>query len=427
MPHNQTSRRLFLPRRSRIAIAAAVIASAFSATASPRAGDAPGSRLPANAARAHTQTGIDVLEAEDFAPLRGKRVGLITNQTGVDSAGRRTIDLLAHAKGVKLIALFSPEHGIRGRMDSSVPNDTDAATGLPIFSLYGATRRPSPEMLANLDALVFDIQDAGVRFYTFITTMGYCMEAAAQRHIQFFVLDRPDPLGGEIIEGPMLDRDKVSFVAYFPMPVRYAMTLGELARMFNAENHTGADLRVIAMKNWRRDEFYDQTGLTWISPSPNLRSLREDFPYPGIEILQAAGVSVGRGTDTPFEHFGAPWIRSADLLRELNRRNVPGVTFAAAAFTPGDGIYKGQLCRGVSIRVTNRESFRSMRMGLEIIAVLHRLYPKDFQIAKTIELLGSQSTVAQLERGEDPRRIIAGWSSQLDQFRAMRGKYLLYH
>ncbi|MGH9726872.1 MAG: exo-beta-N-acetylmuramidase NamZ family protein, partial [Candidatus Acidiferrales bacterium] len=209
---------------------------------------------------ARTQTGVDVLEAEKFAPLRGLRVGVITNQTGVDSQGRRTIDLLAHTPGVKLVAIFSPEHGIAGLADADVSNGTDAPTGLPIYSLYGATRRPTDAMLEHLDALVFDIQDAGVRFYTFTTTMAYCMEAAAQHHIAFFVLDRPDPLGGQVIEGPMLDPGRTSFVGYFPMPVRYAMTLGELAEMFNAENKIGAALHVIPMKNWRREETYSQTG-----------------------------------------------------------------------------------------------------------------------------------------------------------------------
>ena len=375
----------------------------------------------------HTKTGIDVLEEENFAALRGKRVGLITNHTGVDSAGRRTIDALAHADGVKLVALFSPEHGIAGRMDSSVANETDAATGLRIFSLFGETRRPTAEMLMNLDALVYDIQDAGVRFYTYVTTMGYCMEEAAKRRVSFYVLDRPALVGGEVIEGPILDRDKTSFVAYFPMPVRFAMTLGELAEMFNAENHIGADLHVIRMQNWRRSETYDQTGLAWIAPSPNLRTLRAAFPYPGIEILQAGGVSVGRGTETPFELFGAPWIHATELVAELNRRKIPDVTFAPAKFTPSDGLYKGQPCEGVSVTVIGRASFRSMLMGLEIIEALNRLYPQNFQIGKTIELLGSQSTFDRLERGDDPRAIIAGWSTELNGFRAMRQRYLLYH
>jgi uncharacterized protein YbbC (DUF1343 family) len=375
----------------------------------------------------HTMTGIDVLEAQNFAALQGKRVGLITNHTGVDSAGRRTIDVLAHAPGVKLVALFSPEHGIAGRMDDTVANSSDEATGLPIYSLYGETRRPTAAMFANLDALVYDIQDAGVRFYTYVTTMGYCMEQAAKQRIAFFVLDRPDILGGEVIEGPMLDADKTSFVAYFPMPVRFGMTLGELAQMFNAENKIGADLHVIAMRNWRRSETHDQTGLAWIAPSPNLRTLRAAFLYPGIEILQAGGVSVGRGTDTPFELFGAPWVHADALVAELKRRRIPGLSIAPTEFTPSAGVYKDERCEGVSLTVTNRGSFRSMLMGLEIIAALHKLYPQNFDIAKTVELVGSQSTIDRLQRGDDPRDVLAGWSSDLDKFRATRQKYLIYH
>jgi uncharacterized protein YbbC (DUF1343 family) len=374
-----------------------------------------------------TKAGVDVLEQENFALLHGKRVGLITNQTGVDSQGRRTIDVLAHAEGVKLVALFSPEHGMAGRADAPVVNAADGATGLPIFSLYGETRRPTDAMLKGIDTLVFDIQDAGVLFYTYIATMAYCMEEAAKRHIEFFVIDRPNPLGGEVIEGPVLDRDRLSFTGYFPMPVRHAMTMGELARMFNAENKIGAELHVVAMKDWRRSETYDQTGLRWIPPSPNLRTLNAAFLYPGIEILQSSGVSVGRGTDTPFELLGAPWIQAAELAAELNRRAVPGVRFQAALFTPDNGLYKGQYCQGVSIAITNRAELNSMRMGLDIAAALHRLYPQQFHLEKTIELLGSQATLERLEHGDDPARIIAGWSDDLDKFRATRAKYLLYH
>jgi uncharacterized protein YbbC (DUF1343 family) len=375
----------------------------------------------------HTMTGIDVLEQENFAPLRGKRIGLITNQTGVDSQGRRTVDVLKFAPDVKLVALFSPEHGIAGRADSAVSNATDAATGITIYSLYGATRRPTPEMLANLDALVFDIQDAGVRFYTFTTTMAYCMEEAAKAHLAFYVLDRPDPLGGDIIEGPMLDPDKLSFTGYFPMPVRYAMTMGELAQMFNAENKIGANLDVIAMKNWKRSEPYNQAGLPWISPSPNLRNLTEAFLYPGIEILQAGGVSVGRGTDTPFEILGAPWIDGDKLAAELTRRKIPGVDFSAAQFTPTQDMYAGQLCRGVRMRIAPKGELRSMRMGLEIADALHRMYPQDFHLEKTVLLIGSQSTVDSLAHGESPARIIKSWTPDLDKFRQTRAKYLLYH
>jgi uncharacterized protein YbbC (DUF1343 family) len=253
------------------------------------------------------------------------------------------------------------------------------------------------------------------------------MEQAAKQHIAFFVLDRPAILGGEVIEGPMLDADKTSFVAYFPMPVRFGMTLGELAQMFNAENKIGADLHIVAMRNWRRSETYDQTGLAWIAPSPNLRTLRAAFPYPGIEILQAGGVSVGRGTDTPFEVFGAPWIHADELAAELKRRQIPGLSVAPTTFTPNAALYKGERCQGVSLTVTNRGSFRSMLMGLEIISALHKLYPQNVDIAKTIELLGSQSTVERLERGDDPRRIVADWSADLDKFRATRQKYLIYH
>jgi uncharacterized protein YbbC (DUF1343 family) len=373
-----------------------------------------------------TRTGIDVLEQEKFAALRGKRVGLITNQTGVDSQGRRTIDLLAKAPGVKLVAVFSPEHGLAGNLDALVGDSTDSATRLHIFSLFGETRRPTAEMLRGVDAVVFDVQDAGVRFYTYITTMAYAMEAAAKNHISFNVLDRPDPLGGDAIEGPMLDRERTSFVGYFPMPVRYAMTMGELAQMFNAENRIGADLHVIAMRNWRRAETYDQTGLAWIAPSPNLRTVNEAFLYPGLEILQAGGVSVGRGTDAPFEIVGAPWIRADEFAAALNTRKIAGVSFAPAQFTPAEDPYKGQLCEGVTINLGDRAALRPMLMGVTIADVLHRLYGDQFQLQKTIALLGSQATVERLARGDDPAQIVAGWKSDVDQFQGMRAKYLLY-
>ena len=372
------------------------------------------------------RTGIDVLEEEHFATLRGKRVGLITNQTGVDAIGRRTIDMLAHAEGVKLTVLFSPEHGIAGRADGAVGPGADGATGLPIYSLYGETRRPTDAMLKGLDVLVFDIQDAGVRFYTYVTTMAYSMEESAKHHIGFVVLDRPDPLTGEVIEGPMLDRERLSFTGYFPMPVRYGMTMGELAQMFNRENKIGADLHVLAMKNWRRSQTYDQTGLKWIPPSPNLRTIDEAFLYPGIEILQAGGVSVGRGTDTPFEIVGAPWVNGPEFAADLSGRKIPGVQFTPTLFTPRDGLYKNNYCQGISVAITDRAELRAMRIGLEIAAALHRLYPKQFHLEKTVELLGAKDTIERLERGEDPARIIECWQDDLAKFRAMRKKYLLY-
>ena len=372
-------------------------------------------------------TGIDVLEAQKFAPLAGKRVGLITNQTGVDRNRRSTIDLLAHAPGVKLVALFSPEHGIRGAVDERVPSATDAATGLPVYSLYGDDVRPTDAMLAGLDALVFDIQDAGVRFYTYITTMGYTMEAAATHQLAYYVLDRPGPLGGERIEGPMLDRERTNFVAYFPMPVRMAMTLGEMAQMFNAENKLGVDLHIIAMRNWRRHDWFDDTGLPWVNPSPNLHSFRAEILYPGLEILQAGGVSVGRGTPLPFERIGAPWIHGDAFVEEMNRRAVLGVRFIADRFTPDSGLYAGELCEGARVEVTDRASFEPMRMGVEIAAALAKLYPANFDVSKMIALVGNAETIAKLKADDAPSAIVKGWTGELEKFRKMRAKYLLYH
>jgi uncharacterized protein YbbC (DUF1343 family) len=432
MPHNESSSTMFRIGFVPILLVCAGVIGVSSLAPRPAPPDAahqasPAPSWPAQSSE-HTQTGIDVLEKQNFAPLRGKRVGLITNQTGVDSQGRRTIDVLAHADGVKLVALFSPEHGIAGQLDTAnVANATDAATGLKIFSLYGDTRRPTDQMLQGLDALVFDIQGAGVRFYTFITTMGYSMEAAAQHKISFFVLDRPDPLGGEKIQGPMLDPSRISFVGYFRLPVIYGMTFGELAKMFNAENNLSLDLHVIAMKNWRRSQTFDQTGLTWIPPSPNLRTLNEAFLYPGVEILQPAGVSVGRGTDAPFEQFGAPWIHSDVLLNSLNAKQVPGVRFTPSSFTPSDGLYKGEACAGVKLEITDRVAFDSMRTGLEIADSLHRLHPERFEVTKLMDLLASQTTVDGLIAYQPAAGIIAGWADDLAQFRTLRAKYLLYN
>lgn len=372
------------------------------------------------------QAGIDVLEAEKFAPLRGKHVGLITNHTGVDFQGKPTIDLLAHAPGVQLVALFSPEHGIAGHSDEKVATSKDASTGLPIYSLYGDHLRPTDEMLEGIDALVFDVQDAGVRFYTYTSTMAYCMEEAAKRNIAFFVLDRPNPLNGEIVEGPMLDAEKTSFVAYYPLPVRYALTIGELAQFLNTENHINAQLHVIAMKNWRRNYFYESTGTRWVPPSPNLRTLKGAILYPGLEILQNAGVSVGRGTETPFEEFGAPWIDGDEVAQALNGRNLPGAHFVNGPFIPVSGLYSGQHCGGVGVRVTDRAAARSMRIGLEIASVLHQKYPEHFDVTKILPLLGNDPTIQQLQAGTPVEEIIASWAKDLAAYDAVRRRYFLY-
>ena len=372
------------------------------------------------------QTGLDMLEAQKFAPLRGKHIGLITNHTGLDAQGRSTVEVLSHAAGVKLVALFSPEHGFSGRNDEKLPSSTDATTGLPIFSLYGDTLRPTDEMLAGVDTLVFDVQDAGVRFYTYITTMAYCMEEAAKRHIAFFVLDRPNPLGGEVVEGPMLDADKTSFVGYFPLPVRYGLTIGELAQFLNSENQIGVELHVIAMKNWHRNYFFDSTGIRWVPPSPNLRTTKGAILYPGLEILQNANVSVGRGTETPFEEFGAPWIKGDDVAAALNARNLPGVRFVPQPFVTVSGLYAGQRCGGVAVRITDRAAVRAMLVGLEVAAVLKRLYPEQFDVSKLLLLLGSDQAVSALQNGTPPAEIIASWSAALADFDASRRKYFVY-
>lgn len=372
------------------------------------------------------QTGLDMLEAQKFAPLRGKHVGLITNHTGLDAQGRSTVEVLSHGAGVKLVALFSPEHGYSGRNDEKIYSSTDAATGLPIFSLYGETLRPTDDMLRGVDALVFDVQDAGVRFYTYITTMAYCMEEAAKRHIAFFVLDRPNPLGGEVVEGPILDANKISFVGYFPLPVRYGLTIGELAQFLNAENQIGVELHVVAMKNWHRNEFFDNTGIRWVPPSPNLRTTKGAILYPGLEILQNAEVSVGRGTETPFEEFGAPWIRGEEVATALNARNLAGVRFAPQPFVTVSGLYAGQRCGGVAVRITDRAEVRSMRVGLEIASVLRRLYPDQFDAGKLLFLVGNAETIAALQSDTPPEKIVASWASALADFDTRRRKYFLY-
>src|SRR5438094_8773840 len=310
-------------------------------------------------------------ESEGFAPLRGRHVGLVTNQTGRSRSGASTIDLLARAKDVTLVALFSPEHGIRGQADEKVASSRDDRTGLPIHSLYGETRRPTEAMLAGIDTVVVDLQDIGARFYTYLTSMAYVMEEAARRGLPVLVLDRPDPINGVAIEGPMLDRSAIGFTGYLPMPIRHGMTIGELARLFNGENRIGASLTVVAMKNWSRDDWYDATGLPWTNPSPNMRNMIAASLYPGIGAIEGTNISVGRGTDTPFEQIGAPWIDGVALADALNRRGLTGVRFYSVSFTPAPGAkFGGEVCHGVFMIVTDRERLHPVRLGLEIASAL---------------------------------------------------------
>lgn len=373
-------------------------------------------------------TGLDVLVEEKFASLAGKRVGLITNHTGVDRQGRRNVDCMLEA-GIQVAALFSPEHGFTGRDEhAQIAHGQDPATGIPIWSLYqGDNRRPTAEMLRGIDVLVFDIQDVGARFYTYVTTMAYAMEEAARHKIPFVVLDRPNPITGTHVEGPMLDADLLSFVGYFPLPLRHGMTVGELARLFNAENQIGADLRVVPMRGWQRGDWFDSTGLGWIDPSPNMRSLNAALLYPGVAMIEySRNYSVGRGTDAPFEQIGADWIRGPELAAYLNRRFIPGVRVYPTRFRPTASNFAGQWIEGVRLVITDREAFNAARLGLELIAALLKLYPGKLQLEPNLRLIGNRQVVAALQAGEDPRAIHEQQHEALQAFLRLRERYLLY-
>jgi len=345
---------------------------------------------------ADAQNGIDVLHASGYAALQGLRIGLITNHTGIDRAGNPTIDLLRSAPGVTLAALFSPEHGIRGIADEKIGDDVDKNTGLPIFSLYGERRTPSPEQLKNLDALVFDIQDIGTRFYTYISTMGLAMEAAAEAKIKFVVLDRVNPIGGVIVEGPVLE-GPTDFVGWHPLPIRHGKTVGELAQLFRDERKIDVDLTVIGVRGWKREQWQDEAGLPWINTSPNMRSLNAAALYPGLGLMERA-LSVGRGTPTPFEIIGAPYIDGAQLAKELGP--LLGVTVEPVRFTPTASTHQGEECGGLRFTITDRRALRSVDVGLRIASALSRLYGDKFPVDKMQHLLRHKETLEQIRRGE---------------------------
>jgi uncharacterized protein YbbC (DUF1343 family) len=380
------------------------------------------------------KNGIDVLEEHGFDVLKAatgkKRIGLVTNQTGVDAQGRRTIDVLAQADGLALTAIFSPEHGVTGTMDTTdINNSKDAATGVTVYSVYGATdaaRRPSVDVMKSLDAVVFDIQDAGARFYTYETTLGYFLEAAAKGGIEIIVLDRPDPVTGSFVQGPVADAGRESFTDYWTVPVRHGMTLGELAKMFNAERRIHAKLTVVPMEGWQRGDWFDSTGLAWVNPSPNLRSVTEAALYPAVALIEGTNVSVGRGTDSPFELVGAPWVKSKDFAAYLNARGIAGVRFVPTTFTPTASVYSGQKCEGVNILVTDRNGFDAPELGIELASALKKLYAADFTIERMADLLVNQAAHDALVAGEDPRRIAQDWQDGIEKFQLVRKKYLIY-
>jgi uncharacterized protein YbbC (DUF1343 family) len=368
--------------------------------------------------------GIDVLKKNHFEPLGGLRVGLITNHTGIDRAREATIDLLSAAPRVKLKALFSPEHGIRGALDEKISDSVDEKTGLPVYSLYGERRKPTPEQLKGLDALVFDIQDVGCRFYTYVATMGNCLEAASEGKLKFFVLDRVNPIRGTVIEGTLPDGPS-SFTAFHSVPLRHGMTVGELARMFNAERGWQADLTVIPVENWRRSMWFDATGLPWINPSPNMRSLTQAALYPGIGLLETA-ISVGRGTDTPFEVLGAPYIDDVKLAAELNVAGISGVRFVPVRFTPNASVFKDKKCGGVQIILTDRDQCPAVDVGLQIALTLQRLYPKEFALDKVQTLLQQKAVIEGIRTGKTVPELKAAWTGPMEGFRKRREKFLMY-
>ena len=371
--------------------------------------------------------GIDVLARDGFTVLKGRKVGLVTNHTGLASSGASTIDVLHTAPGVTLVSLFSPEHGIRGLLDEEgIASSKDERTGLTIHSLYGTTRRPTPEMLQGLDTLVVDLQDVGVRFYTYLATMGYVLEEAAKQKIKVVVLDRPNPIDGWHVEGPQATDDLLSFIAYMPMPIRHGMTIGELAQLFNAERKIGADLTVVKMDGWRRDQWFDQTGLTWVNPSPNMRNLNQATLYPGIGAIEYANISVGRGTAQPFEQIGAPWIDGPRLAAALNARGLVGIRFYPVRFTPASSVHANAACQGVFMVVTNREQLQPTRVGIEIASALFRLHGDQFDVKTSERLVGTPTALARAKAGDDPAAIVASWAGAEASWRRLRAKYLLY-
>ncbi|MFH1745648.1 MAG: DUF1343 domain-containing protein [Planctomycetota bacterium] len=370
-------------------------------------------------------TGIDVLARDEFAALAGQKVGLITNHTGLDRFGRSTIELLHAAPNVELVALFSPEHGLKGVLDQRVADSTDPLTGLKVYSLYGETRRPTAEMLTGIDTLVFDIQDIGTRFYTYIATMGLAMEAAAERDIRFVVLDRPNPITGVRVFGPFNDRDG-QFTAYHHTPLVHGMTVGELARMFNAERDINVDLRVIQMEGWRRAMWLDATLLTWVNPSPNMRSLTQATLYPAIGLIEACKVSVGRGTDTPFECFGAPWIDGRRLAARLNSLGLAGIRFVPYRFVPAASKFKGQECGGVQIILIDRDAFNPIETGLAIVRELRTLFGDAFDVDKVDNLMFNRQVLEKVKATSEPRQYEELWQTEMREFMARRATYLLY-
>jgi uncharacterized protein YbbC (DUF1343 family) len=404
------------PLRRRIAnIVASVVTS--------RAGSSPAFNRPSLAG---VLAGIDVLEGEKFARIGGKRVGLVTNLSVLNRRGETTLDVLGRAEGVNIAAIFTPEHGLEAKVDDKVPSGGHAEMKVPVYSLYGDNLRPAPDQLKGLDLLVVDLPDIGVRFYTYPATLGYCMEEAAKAGVEVMVLDRPNPITGLHVEGPLLPKERYSFTGYTSLPVRHGMTLGELGLLFNAEHEIRAKLTIVKMKGWRRGMWFDETGLPWANPSPNIRSLTQAILYPAVGLLEATNMSVGRGTDAPFERFGAPWIDGEFLGRELNAQGLPGVRFYPVSFIPNYGPCKDESCHGCVLQLLDRDAFRPVLTGAAIASVLHRLFGDKFRLAGLDSLLCAPSVREKIELLVPPSEIAAGWRGDEESFEDRREKFLLY-
>jgi len=379
---------------------------------------------------ARVKTGLDVLVEQDFTPLAGKRVGVIANQNTRTWDHRSIVSVMAKSGRFKLTAIFTPEHGFSGQGEAgeAIASGKDAETGVAIYSLYNrGSYRPTPEMLAKVDALVYDLQDVGARFYTYPVTLVYVMQAAAPAHIPVYVLDRPNPINGVTVEGPVLEPKYNSMIGYGQRPFRHGMTIGELAQFFNAESRIGADLHIVKMEGWDRRMWMDQTGLEWINPSPNLRSLTAVILYPGTCLVENTVISIGRGTDTPFQMMGAPWMKGLELADYLNGRAIPGVRFMARRFTPSEAPYKGQECSGVEVELLNRDELDTSRLGLELLAALLKFHPDKFTLDRKIMLLlGSDKAAELLKAGKTGAEVEEALAGETEAFRKVREKYLLY-
>lgn len=378
-----------------------------------------------------TLTGLDVLERDGFKQLAGKKVGLITNQTSVDQKGVNAVDVFSKAGNFTLAAIFSPEHGFRGTEEGGayIENSSDPVTGVPVYSLYGRNKqRPTPEMMRGLDVIVFDIQDIGARFYTYLTTMGYAMEEAANAGIPFMVLDRPNPIGG-LVEGPVLEKGVSAFTAYFPVPTRHGFTAGEMALFHKADRNLKMDLTVVKMEGWTREMFFDQTGVVWINPSPNIRNVDAEVLYPGLGCFEAANVSVGRGTDRPFLWFGAPWMKADKIAKKMNAAGLKGVKITVQKLTPAKDIYEGKVCEGIRLDVTDKAAVRALDVFAEAAYWLRKYNKKDFELKpeEIRKMTGSSEFYKLLEAGKKPREIIAAFQKSSAAFRDGAAKFRLYN